>query len=293
MNLYLREVSWLKTNLLITKVKSHFQDLTEVEKRIANFIMEEPEKALYMTVNELANASKVSDASVIRFARELGFDSFQQLKIALAKERESINISDEDIAISKNDSTKEIVEKTKISCIKAIEDTNSIVDIKKLESAAHAIFGAKRVEAYGVGTSATVAMVIQYKLIRLGISCKAYDDPHIQAMSASTMNFGDVVIGVSHTGSTKDTVDSVKIAKEHGAFVISITDHPKSPIAKYSDIILETFSRETPVKSGAGRSIVAQIFLIETIVGLLYSMDPKKAQKHGEESARAVSDKLY
>jgi DNA-binding MurR/RpiR family transcriptional regulator len=286
-------VSWLKTNLLITKVKSHFQDLTEVEKRIANFIMEEPEKALYMTVNELANASKVSDASVIRFARELGFDSFQQLKIALAKERESINISDEDIAISKNDSTKEIVEKTKISCIKAIEDTNSIVDIKKLESAAHAIFGAKRVEAYGVGTSATVAMVIQYKLIRLGISCKAYDDPHIQAMSASTMNFGDVVIGVSHTGSTKDTVDSVKIAKEHGAFVISITDHPKSPIAKYSDIILETFSRETPVKSGAGRSIVAQIFLIETIVGLLYSMDPKKAQKHGEESARAVSDKLY
>ncbi|MCL5031863.1 MAG: MurR/RpiR family transcriptional regulator [Thermotogae bacterium] len=283
----------MKTNLLITKVKSHFQDLTEVEKRIANFIMEEPEKALYMTVNELANASKVSDASVIRFARELGFDSFQQLKIALAKERESINISDEDIAISKNDSTKEIVEKTKISCIKAIEDTNSIVDIKKLESAAHAIFGAKRVEAYGVGTSATVAMVIQYKLIRLGISCKAYDDPHIQAMSASTMNFGDVVIGVSHTGSTKDTVDSVKIAKEHGAFVISITDHPKSPIAKYSDIILETFSRETPVKSGAGRSIVAQIFLIETIVGLLYSMDPKKAQKHGEESARAVSDKLY
>ncbi|MEM3829633.1 MAG: MurR/RpiR family transcriptional regulator [Conexivisphaerales archaeon] len=283
----------MKTNLLITKVKSRFQDLTEVEKRIANFIMAEPEKVLYMTVNELASASKVSDASVIRFAKELGFDSFQQLKIALAKERESTNINIEDMVISKDDSTKEIIEKTKLSCIKAIDDTDSIVDIKKLESAAHAIAGAKRIEVYGVGTSAAVAMVIQYKLIRLGISCKAYDDPHIQAMSASTMNFGDVVIGVSHTGSTKDTVDSVRIAKAHGAFVISITDHPKSPIAKYSDIVLETFSRETPVKSGAGRSIVAQIFLIETIVGLLYSIDPQKAQKYGEESAKAVSDKLY
>lgn len=283
----------MKTNLLITKVKSRFPDLTEVEKRIANFITEEPEKVLYMTVSELANASKVSDASVIRFARELGFNSFQQLKIALAKERETININDKDIAISKSDSTKEIAEKTKMSCIKAIDDTNSIVDIKKLETAAHAIFGAKRIETYGVGTSAAVAMVIQYKFIRLGIPCKAYDDPHIQAMSASTMNFGDVVIGISHTGSTKDTVDSVKIAKEHGAFVISITDHPKSPIAKYSDIVLETFSRETPVKSGAGRSIVAQIFLIETISGLIYSMDPQKAQKYGEESAKAVSDKLY
>lgn len=283
----------MKTNQLITKVKSRFQDLTEVEKRVADFIMEEPEKVLYMTVSELASASKVSDASIIRFARELGFDSFQQLKIALAKEREETKINEKDITISKDDSAKEIAEKTKLSCIKAIDDTNSIVDIKKLEDAVRAISGAKRVEVYGVGTSAAVAMVIQYKLIRLGISCKAYDDPHIQAMSASTMNFGDVVIGVSHTGSTKDTVDSVKIAKEHGAFVISITDHPKSPIAKYSDIVLETFSRETPVKSGAGRSIVAQIFLIETLVGLLYSLDPQKAQKYGEESAKAVSDKLY
>lgn len=283
----------MKTNQLITKVKSRFQDLTEVEKRVADFIMEEPEKVLYMTVSELASASKVSDASIIRFARDLGFDSFQQLKIALAKEREETKINEKDITISKDDSAKEIAEKTKLSCIKAIDDTNSIVDIKKLEDAVRAISGAKRVEVYGVGTSAAVAMVIQYKLIRLGISCKAYDDPHIQAMSASTMNFGDVVIGVSHTGSTKDTVDSVKIAKEHGAFVISITDHPKSPIAKYSDIVLETFSRETPVKSGAGRSIVAQIFLIETLVGLLYSLDPQKAQKYGEESAKAVSDKLY
>jgi len=283
----------LKTNQLITKVKSRFQDLTEVEKRVADFIMEEPEKVLYMTVSELASASKVSDASIIRFARDLGFDSFQQLKIALAKEREETKINEKDITISKDDSAKEIAEKTKLSCIKAIDDTNSIVDIKKLEDAVRAISGAKRVEVYGVGTSAAVAMVIQYKLIRLGISCKAYDDPHIQAMSASTMNFGDVVIGVSHTGSTKDTVDSVKIAKEHGAFVISITDHPKSPIAKYSDIVLETFSRETPVKSGAGRSIVVQIFLIETLVGLLYSLDPQKAQKYGEESAKAVSDKLY
>jgi DNA-binding MurR/RpiR family transcriptional regulator len=283
----------LKTNQLITKVKSRFQDLTEVEKRVADFIMKEPEKVLYMTVSELASASKVSDASIIRFARELGFDSFQQLKIALAKEREETKINEKDITISKDDSAKEIAEKTKLSCIKAIDDTNSIVDVKKLEDAVRAISGAKRVEVYGVGTSAAVAMVIQYKLIRLGISCKAYDDPHIQAMSASTMNFGDVVIGVSHTGSTKDTVDSLKIAKEHGAFVISITDHPKSPIAKYSDIVLETFSRETPVKSGAGRSIVAQIFLIETLVGLLYSLDPQKAQKYGEESAKAVSDKLY
>ncbi|MGC8638134.1 MAG: MurR/RpiR family transcriptional regulator [Athalassotoga sp.] len=259
---------------------------------MANFIMNDSEKVLYMTVSELASASKVSDASVIRFVKDLGYDSFQQLKIALAKERED-EIDDKDITISKDDSVKEIIEKTKLSCIKAIDDTNSIVDIKKLEDAARAISEAKRVEVYGVGTSAAVAMVIQYKLIRLGIPCKAYDDPHIQAMSASTMNFGDVAIGVSHTGSTKDTVDSLKIAKEHGAFTISITDHPKSPIAKYSDVVLETFSRETPVKSGAGRSIVAQIFLIEVLVGLLYSLDPKKAEKYGEESAKAVSDKLY
>ncbi len=288
------EVFNLKTNELTIKIKSRFVELTQVEKKVANYILEEPEKVLYMTVNELANVSGVSDASVVRFTKDLGFDSFQQLKIALISELLSSDAEElQDMIISKEDGPKEIVEKSRISCIKAINDTNSIVNVSSLKTTAEMINSAKRVECYGVGSSAAVAMIIQYKLIRLGISCKALDDPHIQAMSASTMNFGDVVIGVSHTGSTKDTVDSVKVAKEHGAFVVSITDHPKSPIAKYSDVVLETFSKENPLKSGAGRSIVAQIFLVEALIGMIYQLDPERAEKYGRESAKSVSNKLY
>ncbi len=280
-------------NELLVKIKSRTSDLTKIEKRVADYISKEPEKVLYMTVNELASASGVSDASVIRFTRDMGFESFQQLKLALVKETPSSYQNGEDLIIKEDDNSKQIVDKVKLGCIKSIEDTSSITNLKLLEEAAGAILNAKRVIAFGVGSSAAVAMIIQYKFIRLGIPCVAYDDPHIQAMTVSTLKFGDVAIGVSHTGSTKDTVDSLKIAKEHGAFTVSITDHPKSPIAPHSDIMLETFSRETPIKSGAGRSIVAQIFLVEALTSMIYKLDPKHADKYGEESARAVSDKFY
>lgn len=283
----------MKTNELVMRIKSRISDLTQVEKTIANYVLGEPEKVLYMTINELAIASGTSDASVVRFTKDIGFNSFQQFKLALVKETASSEIEPKDLVISPDDTAKEIIGKVRLNCTKAIDDTHSIANAEALEEAAAAVAGAKRIEIYGVGSSAAVANVIQYKLIRLGIPCRACDDPHIQAMSASTMNPGDVAIGVSHTGSTKDTVDSVKIAREHGAFVISITDHPKSPIAGYSDVVLETFSRETPVKSGTGRSIVAQIFLAEALAGMIYRLNPERSEKYGEESAKAVSDKLY
>ncbi|MCD6238527.1 MAG: MurR/RpiR family transcriptional regulator [Thermotogae bacterium] len=279
--------------LALKRIRSRLSDFTRIEKHIANYILTKPKDVLYMTVNELANASGVSDASVIRFVRTLEFDSFQSFKLALAGDLFGVHEEFEDPRISAEDDMNRIVEKTKSGCMKSIESTMSVLDMDMLKMAVNLINNARRVECYGVGSSAAVAQIIQYKFIRLGLPCKAYDDPHIQAMSASTMSFGDVAIGVSHSGSTKDTVDSVKVAKEHGASTICITDHVKSPISKYADVILETFSRESPIKSGAGRSIIAQIFVVETLTNLLYQLNRERAEKYGKESARAVSNKLY
>ncbi len=278
----------------LKRIHSRSSDFTRIEKRIASYILAKPEEILYMTVNELANASGVSDASVIRFVRTLDFDSFQAFKLALAGDLFGVHHERfEDPTISAEDDVNSIVEKTKLGCVKSIESTMSVLDPNMLKMAVNLINNAKRVECYGVGSSAAVAHIIQYKFIRLGIPCKAYDDPHIQAMSASTMSFGDVVIGVSHSGSTKDTVDSIRVAKEHGASIICITDHIRSPISKYADVILETSSRESPIKSGAGRSIIAQTFVVEALTNLLYQLNRERAEKYGKESAKAVSNKLY
>ncbi|HDG62597.1 MAG TPA: SIS domain-containing protein [Thermotoga sp.] len=75
--------------------------------------------------------------------------------------------------------------------------------------------------------------------------------------------------------------------------VICITEHANSPLARKSDVVIETFSGENPIRTSAGRSILAQIFAIEILSAFLYLLEPDLAVKAGEETAKAVVNKLY
>jgi len=278
----------------LTLVNSRYDSMTNSEKKVAKVILStDIKEILKMTVSELANVCKVSEATIIRFVRKIGFESFQEFKLSIATELPNSLDQDMDITIEKNDPPEIVLKKVLLGFSRTIESTANIQDLNKYISAINFIRSANRIEIYGVGASGAVAKVFQYKLLRTGFPAIAIDDPHIQCISAANLNPGDLVIGISQSGSTKDTVDALAVAKKRGATTIAITDHVNSPITKYSDIVLETYSRENPVKTSAGRSIVAQTFVVEIIIGLLYSMEYEKSKKAGEETAKAVVNKLY
>jgi len=278
----------------ISFIHSRYDSLTPSEKRLAKYILQDPSVILPMTVSELSSVTGVSEATVVRFVRGVGFNTFQDFKLSLAIENVTTEKNDDqDITLFSKDSAEDILRKVKIGCTRTIESTASIVNPQNLVNAADFIRSAKRIEIFGVGSSAAVGKIFQYKLTRVGYPSFSIEDPHMQSISAATMTTGDLVVGISLSGSTKDTVDAVCVAKEHGANVICITDHIKSPITKYADVVLETYSRENPIKNVAGRSILAQIYLVEVLTGLLYSTDTQYVQKAGKETAKAVVNKLY
>ena len=118
-------------------------------------------------------------------------------------------------------------------------------------------------------------------------------DPHLQAMSAATLGPQDVAVGISHSGSTKDVVDSVSRAKAAGATVICITHHARSPITRVADIKLLTASSESPLGSGAIRSKIAQLHVLDVLFTGVVMRMRERALEYTEKTAEAVLDKLY
>lgn len=276
-------------------LNSRASTFSKSEKKVAEYILNsKKEDITRITISELASKCRTSEATIARFVKKAGFETFQDFKLTLALDNKEDTFKEEkDITIFKNDPPQEILRKIKLGSLKSIERTASILDINKFLQAANFIRSAKRIEIYGVGSSSAVAKILQYKLTRLGFSSYALEDPHMQAISAATLSFGDLAIGISQSGSTKDTVDSLNIAKKNGAMTISLTEHVNSPITKSSDVVLEIFSGENPVKTSAGRSILVQIFAVEILSGLLYSIEYEKALTTGKDTARAVVNKLY
>jgi len=268
---------------------------TKSEKKVADYILNSKKSDITrITISELAANCGVSEATIVRYVKKVGFESFQDFKLNLALDNDDEVVEDEkDITISQNDSPQDILRKTKVGFLQSIENTNAIIDMNKFLQAANFIRSAKKIEIYGVGSSSAVGKILQYKLTRLGFPAYAIEDPHMQAISAATLDLGDLAFGISQSGSTKDTVDSLAIAKKHGATTICLTEHVNSPITKYADVVLEIFSGENPVKTSAGRSILVQVFAVELLSGLLYSTEYEKAIKAGKETASAVVNKLY
>jgi len=245
-------------------LRSIYPSLFEVERKIADFILKQPEVLVNMTVAQISKKIAVADSSIIRFCQKLGFNGFTQLKINIAKNlKKPEELIFEDIDCS--DNTETIITKVFASSIKALEDTVKMLDKNELGKAVDTLLNSEKIEIYGIGTSATIAMDIYYRLMRIGIPAYTATDPHIMRVSASKLDSNCTVIGISHTGRTKDTIEALRIAKEKGANVISITSFMNSPITDVSDINLITSTAETKIIKEAVSSRIAQIALLDSI----------------------------
>lgn len=279
-------------NTCLGLIRSYYPSFTLTERRIADFILNNPKDVIYMSVTELAEKCEVGEGTVVRFARNMGFSGYQELKLTLS--RDLVNPFEnvlEDVSIK--DSLGTIINKVTARNLKAISNTTRLIDVNTLKKTIKAIINARKVEFYGVGASGFTALEAKYKFLRIGIVCDALTDPHLQAMSASTLTSKDVAIGISHSGATKDTVDSLRIAKNAGARTICITNFARSPITKVSDIVLLTASPESPLASGTLRSIIAQLHILDLIFTGVAMKLGEKAISYTEKTAQAVLDKLY
>jgi len=252
------------TQNTIKKITSLYPRLSEKEKKIADYIQEDPTHIINKTINEVSADLSIADATVFRFCKRLGFKGYQSRKITLASEviTPIKQIHEE---ISENDDERTIFEKIFKSNIQTLENTMHILDEVSIKKAVSLMNQANHIYFYGTGGSAVIAMDAYHKFIRTGIKCFAFIDSHFQLMSASQLSSDDLAVVISHSGRNRDTLQISKFAKENGASVIAITGFPKSPIAQLADVALYTSSEETEYRSEALSSRIGQLSIIDAL----------------------------
>ncbi|WP_071393773.1 MurR/RpiR family transcriptional regulator [Bacillus tuaregi] len=275
----------------IGKIRSNYARLSEKEKKIADYILDDPDKIIHGTINEVAEDLNIADATVFRFCKRIGFKGYQAMKIALASEIITPNQQiQEDIEISDDDDAKTIADKVFQANIRTIENTVEILDHTAIQKAVNLLLYSNRVEFYGTGGSAVIAMDAFHKFVRTGIKAFAFIDSHFQLTSASQLTESDTAVIISHTGTNKDTLNILKTAKRNGAKTIAITGYPKSPIAQHADVALYTSSEDNEYRSEALSSRIAQLSLIDALYVNLVVLNKEKAQRSLEKIRSTISE---
>ena len=276
-------------NKTVLKIKMFYPKMGKAEKKIADWIFENPKGLIPLSITELAEKCGCGEATIVRFAKRLDFGGYQELKISIAREEGTSELTN---GIKAEDSCFDIFEKVSNDIYCALEMTKNSLNRSELENAAQKLLTAEQIMIYGLGNSASVAMDFQHKLLRIGCRAAAFSDNHMQVISASHMNKNDVAVGISHSGSSKDIIDALKTAKECGATTISISNKGKSPIIKVSDIALFTASNETEYSILGLNSRIAQLAIINSIY--YYVANRKDVSSSAAElTERALQNKKF
>jgi RpiR family transcriptional regulator, carbohydrate utilization regulator len=272
-------------------IRSSLDVLRKSEKKVARCVLADPEAVVRSSITELAEKAGTSEPTVIRFCRRLGLGGYLELRLNLARDLPSAQYIFENVG--DQDSLAEIASKILSAHREAISKTLDKLNLDDLNAAVQALLSARRVEFYGVGGSAIVARDAHHKFFRLGLPCVAYEDPHMQVMSAALLSSEDVVIVISHSGSTKDIIDSVKVARKTGAKVIGILGSENAPLMKLCTITLSVFSQEAALRLAPMTSRLVQLAIVDVLFVAVAMKDIEGTKERLDRVKRSLVEKRY
>ncbi len=261
-------------------------------QQIAQFILNSPQESINLTITELGSRAGVSEASISRFVRSLGYAGFHALKIRLAEDIVSpMLIVHEDLM--PDDGPAIAVQKAMTAGLRSLEDTVRILEMPVLEAAIKALCNARQIELFASGNSIPIAMDLDFRLTKIGLRSRFSPDPTMQEMYASLSSPEDVAIGISHTGSSIDTVYALELAKQRKACTICITNHSDSPLTRHSDFCLFTAARISHFREERMSSNLATLALTEALyVGICIERSDASVQAV-TKTLRATGHRKY
>lgn len=272
-------------------IRASLPSMQPADARVAQTILEDPGAAVYLTVTEVASRAKTSASTVVRACQVVGFRGFHDLKLALARDLGANNLSGGDIAAG--DTSFDLLRKVLASDARAIADSVATVDPASFDRAVAAIDGGSSVLFVGVGTSAPLAQDAAYRFLTIGIDARAPADVHVQHAAAGLLRTDDVCFAISHTGSTRETVEAVASAKGAGATTIAISSFVRSPLADLVDTLLVAGGAEHSFRIEAMASRIGHLSVLDALFVAVAQRSPVAAQAALDEVGRTLSDHRY
>jgi DNA-binding MurR/RpiR family transcriptional regulator len=277
---------------VLVRVRARLPEFTGALQRVAEQVLADPAAAARATIVELAERSGTSPATVTRFCRAMGFEGYADLRLGIAAETGRARLAGWTVDIGReiqpSDPLERVLGQIMAADTRAMHDTATLLDLHEVERAAEAVAAASRVNIFGASGSALVGAEMQFSLHRIGVAAWSWHDVHEGLASAALLREGDVALGISHTGETRETIEMLAEAGSHGATTIALTSFPRSPLAELADIVLLTASQATTFRPDALSARHPQLVVLDLLYIAVAQRTHDRAHSAFQRTARAV-----
>ncbi|ERL04673.1 MurR/RpiR family transcriptional regulator [Mitsuokella sp. oral taxon 131] len=258
----------MPNTLFLQVIRERFDNLTKSEKKIADYVLENYMRVVDYNIAELSEYTQTSDASIIRFCRTFGCKGYQDFKMRLAREVVP-TYKQYNPNLEEGDTVDTICHKVFSASISALQETQQMLNGESLLLAAQRLYEAERIVIACSGNSLVVGEDLRIKMLKIGIRCSLDKDYDLQLMSVSSLTERDVVICISHTGSTKNLYELLRMAKKNHAYLILISTQMKAPIAQLADLVISVCGKETMFHSESTSARMAEMAVIDSIMAVV------------------------
>lgn len=224
--------------MVLDNIRTCYKDMTDAEKRVADYILSSPSSVVRMSMNRLSEASETSDATVMRMCKLVGETGFHQLKISLAME---LSAEPEAPRASEgpDEEPNDIVEFLRRTD-KGILSISKTLDSDAVHQAIGMLRDARTVFVFGWGNSSVVAADLAHRLARCGVNTFTTESTEYVLRSLVIADPRDILIVFTHTGQSTVSLETMRVAREQGIKVVLITNDPTSEAGSLADCILCT-----------------------------------------------------
>ena len=277
----------------LMQIRHKYDSLTPAEKKIGDFIQNNSSTVTQMTISQIAATCNVAKSAVLRFCKSIGFSGYPALKLALSAELAQNAQFNFTPYIDPSDTSASIFDKIFAANVKTLHTTAQNINRSTLEATIDAMDHAKCIYIYGVGTSAALCDDFQYRLTQIGKTAICFTD--VPSMKVSTLNIqkNDFAIGISHSGRTIPTIDTLTLAREKKAVTACLTSFPHSPIVNICDLPICIYSDEVNYPMEALASRIAHISVMDAIVVALSSRNYEDAMQRAQYSRNYIETIRY
>lgn len=258
---------------------------TKSQRKLLTFLEEvDYNQIIYCSITQLAEATGVAEATILRFCRMLGFNGYQQFKLSLAQDMAAASFQET--------GETEFVSKIAKEFQNAVNNCGKSLTNDLIEKAVGFLAEARSITCFGVGNSYLAALELHNRLMKMGLYSFCERDPHFQSVLTSMRDSGDLIVLFSISGGTKDVIEVAELARANSMKIIVVTGYEQSPLARFADLIIITPPMETPMETGLLSSRVMQLFVVDVLCTGLYQTDKARFDSCIAKGNRATAGKL-
>ncbi|SIO18929.1 transcriptional regulator, RpiR family [Carnobacterium alterfunditum] len=279
-------------NYLEKLLRPYMKGFNDTENIIADHFIKLGNEVVNKTLSNLADDTGLSEATIFKFVKKIGFDGFPNFKISVASNFRTMEERKNELAvfsdISKEDSSYTIAQKLVYSNKLALDNLGESLDEKKINQALDLMYDSKTLHFFGQGASSVIALDSYHKFLRTGVYCNYISDYHMQLSYATKLGPNDCVFLFSHSGETIETIEVAKILCANHVKIIVLTGNHYTDLVKLSTVAFIVDSEESVFQSETLTSRILYMTIIDILYVALMYHDEAKNKESLEKIRKAL-----